>query len=197
MVFALLFTSTLSAADDGKHWGIEADGGVAIIPNSLISAPQDRYTASLSSYTYSAGLVRFHGNGAPSYSLDFSGTKIDGTAADKTSNGTYNGNAQINGFLARKFVTFVARPRFNIGMGFGAGVAPQLKSNYTLTLPVGNTTQVENKQWVLKEIPVTPLFDVEFRGDIRVSKNFSIGPWGGIRNGLPAVGGVVRVHFVK
>ncbi len=186
-------------AQDGKHWGLEADGGVGIIPTSLFESSQDRYRASgnLSGYVYSAGLVRFHANGAPSYSLAFSATHFEGTALDTRSSATYKGNANINGFMATKYVNFVARPRFSIGMGFGAGVAPQLKLDYTKTVTVGTTTTSQQKQYVLNEIPVTPLFQIQFRGDIRVSRNLSVGPWGGFRNGLPVVGGAVRVHFLK
>jgi hypothetical protein len=99
--------------------------------------------------------------------------------------------------MATKYVNFVARPRFSIGMGFGAGVAPQLKVDYTKTQTVGTVTTTQNKQYTLTEIPVTPLFQIQFRGDIRVSKNISVGPWGGFRNGLPVAGGAVRVHFLK
>jgi hypothetical protein len=82
-------------------------------------------------------------------------------------------------------------------MGFGAGVAPQLKLDYSKTQTVGTTTTITNKQYVVDQIPVTPLFQIQFRGDIRVSRNISIGPWGGFRNGLPAAGGALRVHFLK
>jgi hypothetical protein len=53
------------------------------------------------------------------------------------------------------------------------------------------------KQYVLNDIPVTPLFQIQFRGDIRVTRNLSVGPWGGFRNGLPAAGGALRAHFLK
>jgi hypothetical protein len=186
-------------AQDGKHWGLEADGGIGIIPNSLFESSQDRYKASgnLSAYVYSVGLVRFHDNGAPSYSLAFSATHMEGSASDNQSLATYSGKANINGFMATKYVNFVARRRFSIGMGFGAGIAPQLKVDYTKTVTVGAVTQTQQKQYSLTEVPVTPLFQVQFRGDIRVSRNISIGPWGGFRNGLPAAGGAVRMHFLK
>ena len=99
--------------------------------------------------------------------------------------------------MATKYVNFVARRRFSIGMGFGAGIAPQLKLDYTKTQTVGTITTTENKQYVVNQIPVTPLFQIQFRGDIRVSRNISVGPWGGFRNGLPTVGGGRRVHFLK
>ena len=199
VVSVLICAALPGLAQDGKHWGLEADGGVGIIPNSLFENSQNRYKASgnLSGYVYSVGLVRFHANGAPSYSLDFSATHFEGNATDTNTSATYKGSANINGFMATKYVNFVARPRFSIGMGFGAGIAPQLKIDYTKTQTVGTTTTTVNKQYVVDQIPVTPLFQIQFRGDIRVSRNLSVGPWGGFRNGLPAAGGALRVHFLK
>ena len=172
---------------------MEANGGVAIIPNSLTESAQNKYRASLSGYVYSFGVVRFHANGSPSYSLVYSGTTIDGDATDVRSNLSYSGNANIDGFMATKYVNFVARPRFSIGLGFGAGIAPQLKADYSRTAP----TAGQQKQYVLKEVPVTPLFEFQIRGEVRVLHNLSVGPFGGIRNGLPVAGGAVRVHFLK
>jgi len=199
VVSGLVFAALPGLAQDAPHWGAEADGGYGFLPNSLLQSLQNRYKASgsLTGYDYSAGLVRFHANGSPSYSLDFSGTHLDGNLTDSKSSATYNGSTSFNGFMATKYVNFVARRRFSIGMGFGAGIAPQLKLDYTKTQTVGTTTTVTSKQYVVNQIPVTPLFQIQFRGDIRVSKNISIGPWGGFRNGLPAVGGALRVHFLK
>jgi hypothetical protein len=199
VISALVCAALPSFAQDGKHWGLETDGGYGIIPTSLFESSQDRYKAStnLSGYVYSVGLVRFHANGAPSYSLDFSATHFEGSASDTRTTAVYKGSANFNGFMATKYVNFVARPRFSIGMGFGIGVAPRLKLDYSKTQTVGTTTTTTNKQYVLNEIPVTPLFQLQFRGDIRVSRNISIGPWGGFRNGLPAAGGALRVHFLK
>ena len=143
VVSVLVCAALPSVAQDGKHWGLEADGGIGIIPTSLFENSQDRYKASgnLSGYVYSVGLVRFHANGAPSYSLDFSATHFEGSATDTNTRATYKGNANINGFMATKYVNFVARPRFSIGMGFGAGMPPAqvgLHENPT----VGTTTTV-------------------------------------------------------
>jgi hypothetical protein len=199
VVSVLVFAALPGLAQDGKHWGLETDGGVGIIPTSLFDSSQNRYkaTTNLNGYVYSVGLVRFHDNGAPSYSLDFSATHFEGNATDISTSATYKGSANFNGFMATKYVNFVARHRFSIGMGFGAGVAPQLKLDYSKTQTVGTTTTTTNKQYVVDQIPVTPLFQIQFRGDIRVSRNISIGPWGGFRNGLPAAGGAIRVHFLK
>jgi hypothetical protein len=199
VVSGLIFAALPGLAQDTNHWGLEADGGFGIIPTSLFESSQDRYKAAtnLSGYVYSAGLVRFHANGAPSYSLDFSATHFEGSATDTNTTATYKGSTTFNGFMATKYVNFVARRRFSIGMGFGAGIAPQLKLDYSKTQIDRTGTLTTNKQYVLDQIPVTPVFQIQFRGDIRVSRSISIGPWGGFRNGLPAAGGAIRVHFLK
>ncbi len=49
------------------------------------------------------------------------------------------------------------------------------------------------KTYTLKEIPVTALFEVLFRGDIGVTRNLSVGPIAGLRSGFPVFGGILRV----
>jgi hypothetical protein len=44
LLFTSPFTNLLHAAADGNHWGIQTDGGVVIILNSLSEAVQNRYT---------------------------------------------------------------------------------------------------------------------------------------------------------
>jgi hypothetical protein len=94
-------------------------------------------------------------------------------------------------------VNFVARRRFSAGLGFGIGVGPQFKAQYTRTLSVQGIPVSEQKVYTLQELPVTPLFEFQIRGDVRLSRNLSVGPWVGIRNGIPVAGGVARAHFLK
>jgi len=99
---------------------------------------------------------------------------------------------RLPGVCDRGARTLSGWPRF--GMSFGAGVAPQLQAKYNQTIgPNGFLAQ--QKTYTLKEIPVTPLFEVLFRGDIKVSRNVSIGPIAGLRSGFPVFGGTVRVHL--
>ena len=183
---------------DGNHWGLEGGFGHAFIPGSLTEAAQNRYTASLSGNSYTFGLVKFHANGAPSYSLQFARTTLDGQATElRGANARYTGNTAMSGFLATKHVNFVARRRFSIGLGFGAGIGPQLKADYSRSLMVNGVPFSERKVYTLKEVPVTPLFEFQIRGEMRLSRNLSAGPWVGIRNAVPLAGGVVRVHFLK
>ena len=186
------------AADDGKHWGLEGGFGRAFIPGSLTEVAQDRYSASLSGNSYTLGLVKFHANGAPSYSLQFSRSTLEGQAAElRGVNARYQGSTAMSGFLATKHVNFVARRRFSIGMGFGAGIGPQLKADYSRSLILNGVPFSERKTYTLEEVPVTPLFEFQIRGEVRVTRNLSAGPWVGMRNAIPLAGGVVRVHFLK
>ena len=184
--------------DEKSHWGMEGGFGVAYIPASLPDAVQDRYSASLDGNTYNFGLVHFHASGAPSYSLQFCHMMLEGNAAALGGvDASYQGSGSALGFLATKYVNFVARRRFSIGMGFGAGVGPQLKYNYTRSVTIQGKSFSEQKAFTLEELPVTPMFEIQFRGDIRISRNLSVGPWAAIRNGIPFFGGVVRVHFLN
>jgi len=183
---------------DKPHWGMEGGFGFAFIPGSLTDAVQDRYSASLSGNTYSFGLVHFHGNGAPSYSLQFCRIALDGNAAElRSPNARYQGHAAVPGFLATKHFNFVSRRRFSFGVSTGAGLGPQLKADYTRSLVSNGVTTSERKTYTLKELPVTPLFEFQIRGEVRLSRNLSAGPWVGIRNAIPLAGGVVRLHFPK
>ena len=176
------------------YWGFETGGAEVWVPSSLGNAIQNRYSATLSGETYSAGLVRFHGSGAPNFSLDFLGFSVNATATDLKTTYQYQGSANVMGFLASKHASFVTRKRYSFGMSFGAGVAPQLQAKYNQTIgPAGFLAQ--GRTYTLKEIPVTPLFEVLFRADIRVSRNVSVGPIAGLRSGFPVFGGVLRVHF--
>jgi hypothetical protein len=176
------------------YWGFETGGADVWVPSSLGNSIQNRYSATLSGETYSAGLVRFHGSGAPNFSLDFLGFSVNAKATDLKTTYQYQGSANVMGFMASKHASFVTRKRYSFGMSFGGGVAPQLQAKYEQTIgPSGFLTQ--QKTYTLKEIPVTPLFEVLFRGDIRVSRNLSVGPIAGLRSGFPVFGGVLRVHL--
>src|SRR5579863_10712457 len=106
VVSVLVFAALPGLAQDAPHWGVEADGGYGFFPSSLFQSSQNRYKASgnLDGYDYSVGLVRFHANGAPSYSLDFSGTHLEGNATDSRSTASYSGSTTFNGFMATKYV---------------------------------------------------------------------------------------------
>lgn len=182
--------------EDKAYWGVEGSAGYAWIPKVLIER-QDRYSASVDGMAYTAGLVRFHRNGAPSFSLQMCRATLNGKANELRGLGfRYEGSATITGFMATKHLNILARRRFSTGFSFGIGVAPQLEARYKQIITRAGVVSTTEKTYKLKEIPVTPLFEVLVRADVRVARNLSIGPFGGIRTGVPVAGGAVRVHFL-
>lgn len=193
---AALAQSQSSSEAPKAYWGVEGGGGYSWVPQALADEVQNRYTATLTGVSYSFGLDRFHANGAPSFTLQFLRFSLDAKAADPQTGVAYAGHVDVPGFMATKHVNFMARRQFSFGMSFGAGIGPQLNAKYQPTnVPAGVPTA--EKTYTLKEIPVTPMFEILFRGDIRVQRHFSIGPFAGIRAGFPTVGGVLRAHIPR
>lgn len=182
----------------GPHWGAEASFGRPWVPSSLAKAAQDRYTANANGIAYNFGLVRFHANGAPSFTLRFTRSTFDGSATELGGDtAQYKGNATVSGFMATKHVSFLARRRWSFGMSFGGGVGPQFQAHYTRTVVANGSVSTTQRVYTLQDIPVTPLFEVLFRADVRLSRTLSVGPWAGMNTGIPVVGGALRVHFLK
>lgn len=179
------------AQEDGAHWGAEVGGSYLEAPRSIVEAVQDRYRASVNGLSYAVGLVRCHSNGAPSFSIQFIQLRLDGSATDTRSLRRYEGSARVPGFLVSKHANVFARYRGNIGFSFGAGLGPQLRADYR-QLDTGTA-----KTYRLEELAVTPLFQVLVRGDVRIARQVSVGPFVGVRNGLLTGGGTIRIHFLK
>ncbi len=178
------------------YWGVESGGGTILVPKALSSAIQNRYSATLTGPVFSTGIVRYHPNGAPNFSLQFLHFGLNAQASDLKTGSQYSGSAAISGFLASKHVSFISRKRFGFGMTFGGGVGPKLTTQYHQTYSTGGVL-ASPKTYTLNEVPVTPLFEVLFRGDIRVHRNLSLGPYAGMLSGIPVVGATARVHFVR
>jgi hypothetical protein len=188
--------SSASAQERGSpHFGFEAGVAQAHLPNSIADTVQDRYRGEVTGWTYALGLTHFHGNGAPSYSLQLLLLRLDGKGYDLAGS-RYTANARLSGFLATKYANIISRSRGSIGFGYGAGVGPQFKATYRRTEPFQGVTLPE-RTYTLKTLPVTPLFQIVLAGDIRLHRNLSFGPYVGLRNGLLVYGGMVRVRFVK
>ena len=175
---------------------MESGGGTILVPKALSSAIQNHYSATLTGPVFSTGIVRFHRNGTPNFSLQFLHFGLNAQASDLKTGSQYSGSTAISGFLASKHASFISRKRFSFGMTFGGGVGPQLTAQYRQTYSAGGTL-TSPKTYTLNQVPVTPLLEVLLRGDIRVHRNLSIGPYGGMLSGIPVVGATVRVHFVR
>lgn len=184
------------AQSESPHWGLEFNGGYLRALKSLSDLVQDRYQVSLTGISSAVGLVRFHGNGAPSFTLQFLQLRVDGRAVEQWfPNRTFEGDATVPGFLATKHFNFISGSRGSMGLSLGAGVGPQLKASYRAVEPAGVSSF--EKTYTLQELDVTPLFQILLRGDVRVSRHISVGPFFGTQNGLLSGGAALRVHFLK
>ncbi len=197
ILIAGLLAGTCLAGDlesSTAYWGLEGGGGRLWLVPSIAKAVRDRYEMRVSGNTYQVGLVRFHPNGAPNFSLSFMRFDASGTAKETGRfASSYSGNAALSGVMATKHVSVFARERGGFGFSFGGGIGPQFKASYR-GVASGSGIAVE-KTYTLEEIPVTPLFEVLVRADIRVHRYVSLAPFVGLRNGFMAGGGIVRFHL--
>jgi len=195
---ALLIIASMATAwaQDGAHWGAQADGGYAFVPRFIVeeihSLPE---IPSIQGPSFQAGLVRFNDRGAPSYAFQYSqvSASLEGSLSDPRGRAGVNGDATMRGFMATKYLNFFTNDRIAAGVGLGGGVG-KLEATYTRT--VSSLTATIFSETLRYEYTV-PLFEVHGRVDFRVSRYVTIGPYYGIRNGLVGGGGSLRVHFLK
>jgi hypothetical protein len=195
-VLAVVSFANALAQDTKSHWGIQGDVGHVSFPKfaiEKIDALPER--PEISGTTYSIGLVRFHGNGAPSYALQFS--RLTADLAGSRTNGLLSqqitGGGTVQGFMATKYVNFIHTKRVSGGFAFGAGIGKGEASYTRQFLLNGVAYAAESNAY----IRVIPLFEILGRVDIRPIKYLSVGPYYGIRNGTLAAGVAVRLHITK
>lgn len=153
----------------------------------------DRFEDQLSNFkvnetsanSFSAGLVRFHGNGSPSYSIQYHQMNADATASRPPEQA--KGTATARGVMVSKHLNFFSREKFSAGIIVGGGVGKG-QLNYTITSSSTSPEQHHENQ-------VIPLIEVLASADIRPAKKFSIGPYYGFRNGFLMGGAALRFHF--
>jgi hypothetical protein len=195
-VFAVLsFTSAL-AQNSKAHWGIQGDIARVNIPTSVIekiNALPERPDVNGTSYGF--GLVRFHGNGAPSYALQFS--KLDADFSGAQQQGSFRrdiaGSGSVQGFMVTKYVNVVAKKHVSAGFAFGGGIGKLEASYVRSTSFAGIAPALETNSYDR----IVPLFEILGRIDVRPIKYLSIGPYYGIRNGTLAAGAALRLHITK
>src|SRR5262245_6039108 len=131
LVLFLVCALSLSA-QNGPHWGIQADYSVGVVPdfivdqfNDLVEKPQ------IDAKTYNAGIVRFHGNGSPSWAIEFTKTQLnlEGSLQTGPVRQELRGNGWIRGAMATKYTNFFSNRYFSAGLAFGGGVG-KLEANY-------------------------------------------------------------------
>src|SRR5882672_566515 len=104
---------------DRPHWGVQGDSGYATVPQSIVG----RFTESLperpeiTGMTFSVGLVRFHANGSPSFSFQYSqlGADLSGSITLGNRTSVVAGSGTIRGALATKYLNVITRRSVSAG----------------------------------------------------------------------------------
>ena len=141
MVFA-----TAAAQADGPHWGVQADGGYAAVPESIVG----RFTSTLperpeiTGTTFSAGIVRFHGSGSPNFSVQYTQLEADLSGSITLGGRTslVAGSGSIRGGLVTKYLNVITRPSVSAGFALGAG-AGLGQISYTRSIAGTNFSQAK------------------------------------------------------
>ena len=72
----LMGVQSLHAQDD-PHWGVQGDYYVGQVPEQVVELLNDLVEKpAIDTKAYSAGIVRFHENGSPSWAVEFSKTQL-------------------------------------------------------------------------------------------------------------------------
>jgi hypothetical protein len=198
LLFGLAATAWAGSSDENPYWALQSGGGLLVGVSSIANAAQDRFNVDGSGPLFDVGLARMHENGSPSFSFAFTRMSINVNAtgvAGEFSGYKYQGSGSLPGFLATKYFSFIRRNRVSAGIGLGGGVGPQLSGTYKVTEADG--TVLLDRKFSLKQLSATPLFAITFRSDFRITKQLSIGPYAGIEDGLPVLGGMVRFGLTR
>jgi len=185
-----LIAVTASGADYGDpHWGIQGDVGAGKIPSAIADLADIPLRPDITGLTWNAGVVHFHGSGAPSYSIEY--TSLRATVSEAVSFGTFRSNVTgtgtLRGVMVTKYLNFFVRDHFSAGFALGGGYN-KLQAGYDL---FHDTLLVESRRYNYD----VPAFQTLAQADIRPIRWLSVGPFFGMRDGLITGGGALRIHF--
>jgi len=178
------------------HWGVQGDVAKVNLPRFAVEKIDPLFEKpDISGTAFNVGLVRFHGNGAPSYALQFSKLNVDIGGALQTGPALREiaGSGTVRGFLATKYFNFVARKHISGGLAVGGGIG-KLDASYTRHEVFQGVRRFVEANVYNRAIP---LFEILGRVDVRPVRFFSVGPFYGIRNSTLALGVAVRIHATK
>jgi hypothetical protein len=197
LVLLSLVLPTLALAQTDPHWGVQGDYFKGEIPSSLIARiPElENEQPEVKVKSMNFGLVRFHDNGSPSWTLDY--TKADITLrGDREVNGTryvLNADAMLRGAMVTKYINFFSTNHVSAGLATGGG-AGQVEASYVRyevsRQGVASPVVESRTLWV-------PAFQIMAQVDIRPVRWVSISPFYGIRDGGLGYGGAIRIHFTR
>ena len=196
LAFLAAVAASAAWAQDGAHWGIQADGGYFFVPRFIVekieSLPE---IPSIEGAGFQAGVVRFNGRGAPSYSIQYSQLRagIEGSIFDRPGSVGVSGAATMRGVMATKYWNFFTTPRVSGGLATGGGIG-KLDAWYTRS--VSSPAAVVFFERRVHDY-IIPMFEILARADFRVASRLTIGPYYGIRNGALGGGLAVRIHLFR
>ncbi|MEI9812525.1 MAG: hypothetical protein WDO18_07525 [Acidobacteriota bacterium] len=142
VVFGILILGATNAVwgQDSAHWGIQGDYFRGDVPEGIVEQIHDLpEVPTISAKAYAAGLVRFHANGSPSWSLEYSRTQADLTGGKVIAGIRHEvrGNGNVRGAMITKFLNFFSTRYFSAGVAFGGGVAKTEVNYYRYQVPPG------------------------------------------------------------
>ena len=192
LVTAVSF-SLIGAAADDTHWGVQGDIGYARLPGFVVDQIHDLpERPDITGKTYGGGLVRFHGDGSPSFALQYSRVDADlnGSLQSGHATATVGGMGTLQGFLATKYFNFLSRRPASAGIALGGGVG-KLEASYVRSVMLTDGRRFSDTTTYDQ---VVPMFEILGQADIRAGRYFSVGPYGGFRNAMVVFGVSFRWH---
>jgi hypothetical protein len=194
LLLSLLLPPT-AVAQDGAHWGIQGDYFTGEVPRGIVELFDDDLPEipKIEGKGYSTGAVRFHANGSPNWSVEYTRTQFSMSGARTISGFTQQiiGNGDIRGGMVTKFWNFLNTRFVSAGIATGGGVAQTQVRYVRYQTPPGVFYDATNKDWI------TPTFQALVQADVRPVRWVSLSPFYGMRNGVLGFGGAVRIHFTR
>jgi hypothetical protein len=183
-------------AQDGAHWGVQADGGYFFVPEFVVEKIETLpEIPSIEGAGYQAGVVRFNARGAPNYAFQYSQIRagIEGSISDPRGRAGVSGAATLRGLMVTKYWNFFTARRASAGVATGGGIG-KLDAWYTRT--VSSPTAIVFFERLEYDYTI-PMFEILARADFRVAGRITVGPFYGIRNGMLGGGAAVRIHLFR
>jgi hypothetical protein len=192
LLFCALPPITLAQS---PHWGAQGDYFSGNVPEAIVelfdALPE---VPKIEGKGYSAGAVRFHEDGSPSWAVEYSRTQLSLNGSRITINGfsqQINGNGDIRGGMITKYLNFLHTRFVSAGIATGGGIAQTNVRYVRYQTPPGAFYDQTNKDWI------TPTFQIMAQADVRPIRWVSLSPFYGMRNGVLGFGGSVRIHFTR
>jgi hypothetical protein len=183
-------------AQDAAHWGIQGDYFVGAVPRGIVERINDLpEQPDIDAQAYNTGLVRFHANGSPNWTVEFSQTRM--TLSGGLTTGPFRqelrASAMVRGAMFTKYLNFFSNRHISAGLASGGGIAQVDASYYRYQVPPGPLL-ITDRDSIQR---VVPIFQAVAQLDVRPVRWISLSPFYGLRNGALGAGGTIRIHFTR